>query len=84
MSKLAEAVAAERASRRRSECQVGVLLKQLAATKVGREIAADLDVILANGDISAPEISRGLKRLGHELSPSPVARHRRGDCVCPR
>lgn len=85
MSSLLTAVTAERSARRRSECNVSLLIKQLTAgSKTDRAIARDLPAVLANLDLSAPEISRGLARLGHTLGPAPISRHRRGECACNR
>jgi hypothetical protein len=78
MPKLADAIAAE-ATRKGPACHTSRILEKLSKAD-----AADLRGALADVMIPATAISRALDKLGHQLSATSLARHRRGECGCPR
>lgn len=77
MSKLAAAIADEVIGHG-PNCSVAELLGRLPKDLVG-----DLNEALASA-VPATAISRALVKLGHDMSASPLQRHRRGDCSCGR
>ena len=78
MASLADAVAGEfRQSGTR--CHVAIVRAQL----VGTEIADEFEQMLSDGT-AATALSRGLRKLGYQLSDFTITRHRRGDCACGR
>lgn len=54
------------------------------ADKLPADVLADLNRVLADVDIPATAIARGLGRLGFECGHFALQRHRRGSCGCPR
>lgn len=64
------------ASQKGPPCSIGQALERLS-----KDDAADLTEAL-NSDMYATVISRALKSEGHDVGPSAVQRHRKGDCHC--
>jgi hypothetical protein len=68
-----------KAARKGPPCTVGLLLSFMT----GDDRAA-LEAALADESIESRTIWRVLVEEGHEISDTPIARHRRGMCLCSR
>lgn len=44
----------------------------------------ELDEAIADNDIPGTVLSRVLKGRGYNIGPTPIQRHRKGECACPR
>lgn len=80
MASLFDAVQADRQNHR-TPCHVAALLKTLP-----KDLQRDLLTLLADADVSAPEIVRGLESVGHPVAGHRperyVSNHRAGRCTC--
>ena len=59
-----------------TECRVATILDGLDKAE-----RTELQAALV-GHFSAAAIARALTKMGHEIGPTSVTRHRRGDCLC--
>jgi hypothetical protein len=65
-----------------SKCMVGVALGKLGP--IGEPTRTKVEQALDDRDrFAADGIAAVFKALGHDMSRSPVERHRRGACQCP-
>ena len=76
---LAEKFIQAKTPRKGPPCTVGLLLQFMTEDDKAALIAA-----LADPSIESRTIWRVLVEEGHEISDTPIARHRRGMCLCSR
>jgi hypothetical protein len=59
-----------------TECRLGTILDSLEKAEKAELLAA------LSGNFSSAAIARALTKMGQEIGPTSVTRHRRGECLC--